>query len=455
MTGTREPDRPSAASHHARRHVFALLALLALAAAVGFGYVRAKTRTAHLSLGAGMELKYRKGLTDILVEEAAECDLDLTVHWAARSVEAIEKVNRRELDAAVIPAGLTVPGENVRQVTLLDCEAVHLFVRPEIHSQGLAGLRGKRLHLGTAGSGGRIIAGDILQFIGMRPGDDYVDDSHAYDQLVRLPPERMPDGIFSLSPLPSPLGERLAGQFGYRLMELPLGESLALRKPFCEDTSVPPCTYGACPAVPERTLHTVGIRAVLIAHCDVPKAAVQRLLEVFYESDFCQRVNIRPLNPSLLQRSGEYPTHAGTFAYLHRNDPWLAQKLLADLHGLSGSILSAASAVLLAWQWFRRRRIDLGDCFRECIRLDLDAQRAAAEGRFDEMELCSCLTELARLKAAVLERQQDPVLAKDKHLVELAARIEGLQHSLPSLIRTGKPVERISLAFPGLGRKAG
>ena len=71
MTGTHEPDRSPAAPRHLGRHVFALLALLALAAAAGFWYVRAKTRTAHLSLGAGMELKYRKGLTDVLVEEAA------------------------------------------------------------------------------------------------------------------------------------------------------------------------------------------------------------------------------------------------------------------------------------------------------------------------------------------------------------------------------------------------
>ena len=337
-----------------------------------------------------------------------------------------------------------MPGENVRQVTLLDCEAVHLFVRPEIHGLGLAGLRGKRIHLGTAGSGGRIVAGDILEFIGLRPGEDYADDSRAYDQLLRLAPETMPDGIFSLSPLPSPLGERLVRQFGYRLMELPLGESLALRKPFCEDASVPPCTYGACPAVPEHALHTVGIRAVLIAHRDVSKAAVERLLKVFYESDFCQRVNIRPLDPGLLQRSGKYPIHAGTFAYLHRNDPWLGQELVADLQGVGGSILSGESAVLLAWQWFRRRRLDVGDCFLECQRLDLAAQRAAAEGAFGEMELCSYLTELARLKAVVLARQPESHLAQDKQLAELAARIEGLQQSLPSLVRTGKPVERIA-----------
>jgi TRAP-type uncharacterized transport system substrate-binding protein len=431
------------------------LALLALAAAAGFWYVRNKTRTLHLSLGAGVELKYRKGLTDILCDEATQRDLDVKVQWAARSVEAIERVDRHELDAAVIPAGLAVPGENVRQVTLLDCEAVHLFVRPEIYGQGLAGLRGKRIHLGAADTGARIITGEILQFLGMRPGEDYVDDSHAYDQLARLTPAAMPDAIFSLSPLPSPMGDRLAGQFGYRLLELPLGESLALRRAFCEDTCIPPCTYGGCPAVPDHSLHTVGIRAMLIAHRSVSPASIERLLEVLYESDWCQRAGIRPLSPSLLQRSGEYPAHAGTFAYLHRNDPWLAQRLFADVQTLSGSTLSVISAVLLTWQWLRRRQIDVSDCFTECHQLDLGAQRAAAQGAFDETELCSCMTELARLKALILERQQEGLLARDKQLAELAARIEGLQESLPNLVRTGRPADRISLAFPPMNQKAG
>ena len=44
--------------------------MLALAAAVGLWYVFNQTTVETLKLGAGMELKYREGLTDILCEEA-------------------------------------------------------------------------------------------------------------------------------------------------------------------------------------------------------------------------------------------------------------------------------------------------------------------------------------------------------------------------------------------------
>ena len=47
---------------------------------------------------------------------------------------------------------------------------------------------------------------------------------------MKSSPMAMPDAIFSLSPLPSPLGEKLVRQFGYQLLELPMGEALSLRK---------------------------------------------------------------------------------------------------------------------------------------------------------------------------------------------------------------------------------
>src|SRR5205823_1014847 len=149
-----------------------------------------------------------------------------------------------------------------------------------------------------------------------------------------------------LSPLPSPLGEKLVRQFGYQLMELPMGDALTLRKPSFEDAVIPADTYSATPAVPQKPLHTIAIRGVLIAHSGVPKLAIERLLEVFYDSDFTRRANLKKMDPALLQRAGDYPFHRGARAYMHRADPWLVQKLLTKLQGFIGSVLSVFSAIL-------------------------------------------------------------------------------------------------------------
>ena len=137
------------------RHVFAVLALLALGAAVGLWYLFNQTAKETLKLGAGMELKYRAGLSDLLCEEAKSRDLTIEVQWNRQAVELVQQVSKHDLDAAIIPAGLSISAENVQQVTMLDCETLHLFVKPELYEQGIAGLRGhydlhgRRGHRGT------------------------------------------------------------------------------------------------------------------------------------------------------------------------------------------------------------------------------------------------------------------------------------------------------------------
>jgi TRAP-type uncharacterized transport system substrate-binding protein len=435
------------------RHVFALLALVFLAAAVGLWYWFNRTKVESLRLGAGMELRYKDGLTDILCDEAQRKHLNVEVQWTHQPTEAVESVSKHELDAAIIPAGLSMKAD-VRQVTMMDPQILHLFVKPELAPQGLDGLRGHTVFLGTPGSGVRCVAEEILKFAGLAAGKEFVEDPRPYDALLKPGAGAMPDAVFSLSPLPSPLGEKLVHQCGYQLMELPMGESLALRKPSFEDAVIPSDTYGAAPAVPPRQLHTIGVRGVLIANAAVPSLAVERLLEVLYESDFSRRANLKKMDPALLQRGGDYRFHDGTTAYIHRGDPWHVKELLAKVQGLIGSTVSAFSAILLAWHWIRRKKVDVGEYQQQCTNIDLDAQRAACLGEFGDAELGICLTQLAKLKTEVLEQHHVRYMSGDKAIVEVVQRVEELQHLLPSLVRTKVPAKRMQLDFGPPPRRA-
>ncbi len=79
-----------------------------------------------------MELKYKDGLTDILCDEAQQRHLNIDVQWTHQPAEAVQKVSNHELDAAIIPAGLTIKADYVRQVTWMDPQILHLFVKPDI-----------------------------------------------------------------------------------------------------------------------------------------------------------------------------------------------------------------------------------------------------------------------------------------------------------------------------------
>jgi TRAP-type uncharacterized transport system substrate-binding protein len=442
------PTPTLTAPKHISRHVFAVLAVMALAAAVGLWYFFNQTTVETLKLGAGMELKYS---ADILCDEAKSRELKIEIQWNHQTQGTLDQVEKRELDAAIIPASLSAGTaqqefKNVRQVTMLDCQTLHLFVKPEIARQGIGGLRGRSIFMGQPGTEVRGVAEEILKFVGLTGGTDFTVDERGYNELLKSP-DTMPDAIFGLSPLPSPLGEKLARQFGYQLLELPMGEALSLRRPCYEDILIPADTYGVSPAVPQQKIHSIGVRGVLIANSEVPSLAVERLLEVFYESDFARRANVAKLDPALLQRAGDYPAHLGTAKYIHRSDPWPIQKLLTKVQGLIGSVLSVFSAILLAWHWIRRKKVDVGSYQQECTHLDLDAQRAAYQGEFGEVELSACLTQLARLKAELLEQHHQQYLSGDKDVTDVVTRIEEMQTLLPTLVRSKTPLKHLSLEF--------
>jgi hypothetical protein len=160
------------------------------------------------------------------------------------------------------------------------------------------------------------------------------------------------------------------------------------------------------------------------------------------------------LDPALLRRRGHYPVHWGTIAYIHRTDPWPWQAVLTKAQGFIGSVVSGLSAILLAWHWIRRKKVEVGPYQQECTHLDLDAQRAACQGEFGEAELCACMTQLARLKAEVLELHHQQFMSGDKQVVDVVTRIEGLQNHLPTLVRSKAPPKRLPLEFGPPRRKS-
>jgi hypothetical protein len=460
------PVKPASAVATPRFHgslALAVLTIAALGVSAGFWYWSTLAQVSHLGLASGVELRYRADMIGILQEEARARDLDIRMRPVPCATDAIAQVDCGKLDAAVIPAGLAVKADHVRQVAMLDCEALHLFVKPEVLAQGVAGLRGKRVYLGAPGSGGKIIAEEILDFIELKPGSDYQPESYSFADLGKLiasSPDALPDAVFGLSPLPSPLGEKLVHQCGYQLMELPIGEALALRKAYIEDLVIPANTYGVHPAVPEKPLHTVGTRAVLIAHDEVSKLAIRRLLEVLYESDFARRVGIKPLDASLLQRSGEYPNHAGAIAYLHRNDPLINTDRIDGIKNFAGTLVSAFSALILAWQWYKRRRVaGVDDYLLACNKLELDALQASSCGALGEADLQTALTQLGDLKIDVLEKHQQGILSGDQQFAALISRIESLQQTLPHLLpvptTSPYPADRLPHITVGLDRPRG
>ena len=107
----------------------------------------------------------------------------------------------------------------------------------------------------------------------------------------------LPDAIFTVSDLPSPLVRRLVARRRYKLVALPFGEAFALESFDDEDrgttapatadeiakfriypTVIPAYTYGVEPPSPSSPLPTFGPRLLLVANPAVSSEAVRLVL---------------------------------------------------------------------------------------------------------------------------------------------------------------------------------
>src|SRR5262245_26291166 len=153
--------------------LFAALAALALACFVYF-YSPGPKRF-QLTGTAGNARGMRHQLAQHFKQEIASQGLTLTLRPSQGSEQALDWVNERQVDLALVQGALSSAGRaNVRQVATLQIEPMHLVVKKELVadvSRSLAALRGKTVDLEQVGSGTHSLATAILQFVGLQPAD--------------------------------------------------------------------------------------------------------------------------------------------------------------------------------------------------------------------------------------------------------------------------------------------
>jgi TRAP-type uncharacterized transport system substrate-binding protein len=411
-------------------------AVTAVALAGFFYFYTPGQRSYRLSLTAGNKLGMRHQLAQRLQKEAGRRGVTLELRPSHGSEEALDWVNNRTVDAALVQGGLT-PGSrpDVRQVATLQMEPMHLVVKKELApaaTASLLALRGKTVDLGEVGSGSHSLALAILEFVGLRPRDR--DPANGYiplsldrqHLLTEQDTGRMPDAVFQVSPLPSSTMRYLVTKHGYRLIPLPFAEALALEsleKPpgdnqqpakkgeivleRIQTTLIPAFTYSIEPPVPDKPLATLGTRLLLVAHKDVPARAALELVQATYASEFGQVVH-PPLDAKLMDLPPEFPWHEGALVYQQRNAPLLSGAVMDSAHKGFAIFAAAASGLFVLWQWFRLHRNSARHRgFRSYIaqvaRIEQRALEAERNGALSVAEIVALRDGLHSLKTEALD----------------------------------------------------
>lgn len=332
------------------RRALAVAVLLGLLGLAGHYVYEVLPRTYSLKITGGDILGNRHYLAGALRDEVAAAGVQLVIQPTEGSQEALTLVSQGKLDFALIQGGLELPYPHVSHVANLAPELLHFLVRPDI--KDIAGLRGKRINLGSKKGGTRVVAKQLLEFSGMRDGVDYVETNLGTEDLLALRKDRLPDAIVITSFAPSNVADYIVKQYGYSLLEIPFPSALALRLGWVADTKVMAYMYSVEPPVPPRDVKTVGVNLQLVANSQVDPRAVFKVLEGVYSPGLQMRLKMRFDEDRILD-SALYPLSSGTRAFMDRKNPFLSQATLKKVEALFGLILSVASTLIVVFKWFR------------------------------------------------------------------------------------------------------
>jgi TRAP-type uncharacterized transport system substrate-binding protein len=412
-----------------------ILMLIGVTLLILSGYLLLPSRPSRpqvltVTAGDGEGLRHR--MANDFARELRQTGLILNVKPTSGSEEAIEQLNAGEFDLAFVQGGLAgVPGDHVRQLTALHVEPLHLLVNEmlfaEIENVGLGALEGRRINVGSVGSGTHELSMEVLRFIGLHPMIEgerlgYVPEALSYDELRKSEPELLPDAIFTVSSLPSPIAGFMIEQRGYRLVPLTFGEALSLQainelgdsqsrtidKRLLFRTIIPNHTYSVRRAEPPEPLVTLGTRVLLVAHERVGDDIVQRVLDALFKSNIAQS-QLEPLVPSLLDLPPEFPFHAGAEAFRQRSKPIIAGDAIDYFEKILAIAGTLAGGTFFVYRWYagsrrRTREASLASYIARVIAIEREALENERAAELDLSKLIALQSELVEIKSEAVTK---------------------------------------------------
>jgi len=392
---------------------------------------RPLARTLRMTAGDATGLRHR--LAQEFAREAEAQGIRIDLSATEGSEVALEKLEAGEFDIAMVQGGIATSANSpVRQISPLHIEPLHLLVKPELYATvlegGLSKLAGHKINLGAKGSGTAVLAHEVLHFAGLSPSTSedasgYVTNSQAYSDLIDAQLQDLPEAVFTVSTLPSPIADALVEKHGFRLIPLAFGDAFAIEatselgksvplgaidKQHVFTTSIPPFTYSLNRNEPSTTLTTLGTRLLLVANKDVPGESVKQLLDFLFRSNLV-KVARPALDASLLDLPSEYPMHVGAESFRQRNKPIIAGDAIDYLEKVLAIAATVAGGTFFLVQWYigsnrKRRESSLAKYMERVIAIERESMHIELAAQLDLASLIRLQRELAELKAEAVTR---------------------------------------------------
>jgi TRAP transporter TAXI family solute receptor len=239
--------------------------------------------------------------------------IDLKIIPSAGSLQNLDRMSdpHSHFDVALVQAGITEPGRKARDtgdlVSLgsMFYQPLTVFYRGRRPISRLSQLAGKRVAIGKAGSGTRLLALALLDANGI--------DLNGPTQLLDLEGEnahqalldRRVDAIFLTGDsAPTATIRALLHTHGVRIFSFPQADAYTRHFPYLHELQIPEGTFDLGANLPARPLTMLAPAVELVAHSDLHPALIDLLIEAAQEVHG---------GAKLLQTANEFPNTSTTF----------------------------------------------------------------------------------------------------------------------------------------------
>jgi uncharacterized protein len=264
-----------------------------------------------------------------LVEDAPENTLNVSAKASLGSVQNIQDVMNGSVTFGIAQSdrqfqaynGLDNwegdPQSELRFVFSLHPEVITLIAADDSGIRSLADLKGKRVNLGSPGSGHRGNAEAILASLGINPDEEMHAESLTVGECASRIQDNQLDAYFYTVGHPNgSITEASTGRRKVRFVPITGMEKLIADAPYYAVTRVPVERYPQ--AVQDGEVPSVGMLTTLITRSDTPDEIVYALVKAVFENLDALKLQhpaLQGLTPEGMLLGGNAPFHPGAEKY--------------------------------------------------------------------------------------------------------------------------------------------
>ncbi|WP_408954972.1 TAXI family TRAP transporter solute-binding subunit [Natroniella sp. ANB-PHB2] len=260
---------------------------------VGCGSEEA-VQTEYFSIGtggtAGVYYPLGGAMANLIDEEVA--NLSVSAQSTGASVENVRLISNQEVEIAIIQNDIASyaydgvqqfdePVENLRGVATLYPEVIQIVVREDAGIEEISDLKGKRVAVGSPGSGVEANASQILNTFGITY-DDLDEDYLSFAEAAGRLSDRQIDAAFLTAGLPTAAVMDVAATQDIDLLNFSQEQidELNSKYPYLTGVEAPANVYRG----QDSKVSTVALQATLIVQEDLPEDLVYEITEAIFEN---------------------------------------------------------------------------------------------------------------------------------------------------------------------------